>query len=114
MLYGGFSLGAIYGEAIVRAEAALFPRAVLIEGGLDGWTAATARAFVAKGGRALVFGCGSKWCGKKAEARAKLVRAAGATAAVVTIPDMGHGYGGAFPGAARPALAEMMKGVTGW
>ena len=114
ILYGGFSLGAIYGEAIVRAEPALFPRAVLIEGGLDGWTAATARAFVAKGGRGVLFGCGSAACGKRAEGRAKLLRAAGATAAVVTIPDLGHGYGGAFPDAARPALAEMMRGVPGW
>jgi predicted esterase len=113
-LYGGFSLGAIYGEAIVRAETARFPRAVLIEGGLSGWSAASAAAFVKKGGRGVLFGCGSKACGKRAEGKAALLRAAGAYAAVVTIPTMGHGYGGELPVVARPSLAALVAGAAGW
>ncbi len=65
-VYVGFSQGAIMGAPMIVAHAARFPRLVLIEGGYEYWSRATARKFARNGGKRVLFVCGTKWCNDRA------------------------------------------------
>jgi len=77
MLYTGFSLGAILGAWLIAHEPARYPRAVLIEGGEDRFSAATAAAFAHGGGQRVLFACGLKSRMPPASVAAKLLERAG-------------------------------------
>jgi predicted esterase len=62
LLFIGFSLGAIYGVPLIQKFPERFPRAVLIEGGLGAWSAASAKRYVKGGGQRLLIACGQLDC----------------------------------------------------
>lgn len=106
ILYTGFSLGAIHGVGIVASDAARFPRAVLVEGGHDGWTAARAKAYAAAGGKRVLFACGQRGCKNDAATAAQRLKREGVETDVVFGGEVGHTYDG-------PVAAEVAR-VWDW
>ncbi len=119
VLYTGFSLGAIMGSAIAARRAALFPRLVLVEGGHDKWTPATAKAFADGGGQRVLFVCAQAGCGAAAAAAAARLDKAGVLARVARSKEAGHRYdgpvaeetrrGAGLAGRRRPALVSAAR-----
>jgi hypothetical protein len=114
MLYAGFSLGAILGVPIVARDPSRFPRAVLVEGGHDAWTAAVARTYGTRGGRRVLFACGQPGCVVDAKpAAARLVEASVETRTVLG-PGVGHGYGGPVAAEVASALGWLLDDDALW
>jgi predicted esterase len=88
-LLAGFSLGATEAALLAQSDTERFPRVAVLEGGLDVWFGATIRAFAARGGRRVLFGCGSAWCTPSARGAAGRIDGAGIGARVV-FADVGH------------------------
>jgi dienelactone hydrolase len=105
-LYTGFSLGAIMGVSIAARAPLRYPRLVLIEGGHDRWTHASAAAFVKGGGQRVLFVCSQAWCESDARLAGSRLRAAGGAVKVVRGRDVGHSYSG--------PVAEETKRALGW
>ncbi|XXX77965.1 hypothetical protein WMF30_04225 [Sorangium sp. So ce134] len=114
VLYTGFSLGAIMGSAIAARRAALFPRLVLVEGGHDKWTPATARAFADGGGQRVLFVCAQAGCGAAAKAAAARLEKAGVLTRVVRSEEAGHRYDGPVAEETRRALGWAIEGDARW
>ncbi|WP_437648024.1 hypothetical protein [Sorangium sp. So ce362] len=114
VLYTGFSLGAIMGSAIAARRPALFPRLVLVEGGHDKWTQATARAFADGGGQRVLFVCAQAGCGAAAKAAAARLEKAGVLTRVVRSKEAGHRYDGPVAEETRRALGWALEGDTRW
>jgi len=102
LLYTGFSLGAIHGVGIVAGDGQTFPRAVLVEGGHDGWTAARAKAFAAAGGKRVLFACGQRACKADAAQARKNLKREGVETELVYGGEVGHTYDG-------PVAAEISR-----
>ena len=96
IVYAGFSLGAIMGVAIAaRAKhPGRYATMVLVEGGHDRWTPATARAFAGAGGKRVLFGCGQASCLLDAKRAAGHLERAAVATKIVGVKDAGHDYGG--------------------
>jgi pimeloyl-ACP methyl ester carboxylesterase len=105
-LYTGFSLGAIMGVHIAARNPAEYPRLLLVEGGHEEWTPASAAAFAKGGGRRVLFVCSQAWCENAARVAERRLLAAGVAARVVRGPDVGHRYDG--------PTAETTKRVLSW
>ncbi|WP_437984146.1 hypothetical protein [Sorangium sp. So ce117] len=114
VLYTGFSLGAIMGSAIAARRAALFPRLVLVEGGHDKWTPATAKAFADGGGQRVLFVCAQAGCGGAAAAAAARLEKAGVLARVARSKEAGHRYDGPVAEETRRALDWLIDGDPRW
>lgn len=119
MLYTGFSLGAILGATIVARDPARFPRAVLIEGGEDKWTAASAAAYARGGGQRVLFACGLRGRYLVAQGTAAMLQRAGlgARAELGKLPDAGqfiHWYNGPIAELTRDALPWLLEGDRRW
>ncbi|WP_437798628.1 hypothetical protein [Sorangium sp. So ce693] len=114
VLYTGFSLGAIMGSAIAARRAALFPRLVLVEGGHDKWTPATAKAFADGGGQRVLFVCAQAGCGAAAAAAAARLDKAGVLARVARSKEAGHRYDGPVAEETRRALDWLIDGDPRW
>jgi hypothetical protein len=102
LLYTGFSLGAIHGVGIVASDGNLYPRAVLIEGGHDGWTAARAKAYAAAGGKRVLFACGQRACKTDAATAQMNLHREGIETELVYGGEVGHTYDG-------PVAAEIAR-----
>jgi predicted esterase len=102
LLYTGFSLGAIHGVGIVAGDGNRYPRAVLVEGGHDGWTAARAKSYAAAGGKRILFACGQRACKNAAAAAQKRLEREGIESKVVHGGEVGHTYDG-------PVAAEVTR-----
>jgi hypothetical protein len=118
-MYVGFSLGAILGAWIVAHDPARFPRAVLIEGGEDRWTDASARAFARGGGQRVLFACGLRGRVPGAQQAAAILGRAGVDAHVVLarLPDAGqfiHWYNGPVADEQRAQLGWLVEGDARW
>ncbi|WP_438018053.1 hypothetical protein WMF18_02770 [Sorangium sp. So ce315] len=113
-LYTGFSLGAIMGSAIAARRAALFPRLVLVEGGHDRWTSATAKAFADGGGQRVLFVCAQAGCGAAAAAAAARLEKAGVQTRVVRSKEAGHRYDGPVAEETQRALGWVLAGDPRW
>ncbi|MGK3974641.1 hypothetical protein WMF38_23375 [Sorangium sp. So ce118] len=113
-LYTGFSLGAIMGSAIAARRAALFPRLVLVEGGHDKWTPATAKAFAEGGGQRVLFVCAQAGCGAAASAAAARLEKAGVLTRVVRGKEAGHRYDGPVAEETQRALGWILEGDPRW
>ncbi len=72
--YVAYSQGATMGALAIQVAASPIPNLLLIEGGVDGWTAQRSRAFARAGGRRVYFACGTQSCNTKAKAKAAAVR----------------------------------------
>jgi predicted esterase len=94
VLYTGFSLGAIHGVGIVASDGGRYPRAVLVEGGHEGWTAARAKAYAAAGGKRVLFACGQRACKTDAALARKNLQREGVETELVFGGEVGHTYDG--------------------
>jgi hypothetical protein len=92
-LYAGFSQGASMGSLVVGKHADDLPYAVLIEG-FERWNIALGRAFAARGGKAVLFACGSRECNEAADASTHWLQRAGVRARAVHAAGAGHTSGG--------------------
>ena len=109
-LYTGFSLGAIMGVSIAVRAPAQVPRLVLIEGGHDKWTPASAAAFAAGGGKRVLFVCSQASCELDAKRARRSLDAAGVAARVVRGRDVGHRYDGPTADETKRALSWVLEG----
>ena len=119
MLYTGFSWGAILGVAIITREPSRFPRAVLIEGGEDKWTAALATKYAKGGGQRVLFACGLRGRLFVAQQTASMLEHAGigARAVLGKLPDAGqfiHWYSGPIAEETRAAEPWLLEGDGRW
>jgi hypothetical protein len=119
MLYTGFSLGAILGAWLIAHEPMRYPRAVLIEGGEDKFSAATAAAFARGGGQRVLFACGLKGRMPAALLAAKLLGRAGVQSRAVLgkLPDTGqfmHWYNGPVADETKGQLDWLFEGDERW
>lgn len=103
IVYTGFSLGAIYGKLIVRKNGERFPRAVFVEGGYEGWSTPTARAYAKAGGKRVLFACGQNACVHAGKQIAKVFEKEGIETRLVSGGNIGHTYDGPV---ARAIVAE--------
>jgi pimeloyl-ACP methyl ester carboxylesterase len=110
VLYTGFSLGAIMGVSIIARDPALFPRAVLVEGGHDKWTPKIAAEYVRGGGVRVLFACGQAGCPATAKRPAALLEKEGAAAKIVQGKGAGHSYDGAVAREVKAALPWVVEG----
>lgn len=107
----GFSLGAIYAARFAVADPRKYPRLYLVEGSQKVWTRANIRRFGRGGGKAVLFGCGQRWCGAASRRICKSLRRHGVSCAEVTVPRLGHGYGRPLTTLARPLFSRMILGA---
>jgi hypothetical protein len=113
-LYVGFSLGSHLGVALTSQRPSHFPRVILVEGGHDRWTSATANAFTAGGGLRVLFACGQLACAEAARPKAALLEAAGAAARVILAENAGHRSDGPVAALTRDALPWLLEGDPRW
>lgn len=100
-IFTAFSLGAILGVHLLKKPQNPFQRAVLIEGGYEGWGVAGARAFARTGGSNVLFGCGQTACVHAAKRVTRLFGEGPVSAEVVSGGNVGHTYDGSVAEAVR-------------
>lgn len=110
LLYIGFSQGAIFGAPLIIENAARFPRAILVEGGHDAWTAEGAARYARGGGKRVLFACGRAGCQVSAARAAARLNQAGVPSRVVYAPDQGHTYDAGVQAAIAAAFAWVIEG----
>jgi dienelactone hydrolase len=110
VLYTGFSLGAITGVSIAGRDPALFPRAILVEGGHDKWTPAAVSAYAKGGGLRVLFACGQPGCVAAAKRPASLLEKAGVAARIEHGKGVGHSYDGAVAAEVKRAFQWVVEG----
>jgi hypothetical protein len=113
-VYAGFSQGAIMGVPILSRNAAKFPRAVLIEGGYDRWSADFVRLYSKGGGDRVLFACGQPLCARAAERSAKALGKGDVEALVVHGEGEGHSYFGKVADQVRRAFAWVVASDPRW
>jgi poly(3-hydroxybutyrate) depolymerase len=109
----GFSLGATEIGQIALGDPGRFSRVAPLEGGWGVWTAATAQVFSAKGGRRVLFGCGSTWCTAPAKAAAARLERGGVEARVAYAP-VGHTNDRPLQEALMRELGWFLEGDARW
>jgi hypothetical protein len=119
MLYTGFSLGAILGVSVIVREPARFPRAVLIEGGEDKWTAVLAAKYAHGGGKRVLFACGLRFRVPAASKAAAMLERAGVSSRVVLgklqdKPEFIHWYNGPIADETRAQEPWLFEGDSRW
>jgi hypothetical protein len=83
----GFENAADHAAHIAREEPAFFARVVLVNGGVEAWSATHSSLFGQRGGNKLLFVCSSQTCVNAAELHIVFTRRAGADAHVVFAGD---------------------------
>ncbi|MEQ9322073.1 MAG: hypothetical protein RIF41_23090, partial [Polyangiaceae bacterium] len=78
------------------------------------WTGARARAFVAGGGKRVLFLCGQTPCRVTAEHLGKELEKLGVAVRVATSPGLGHTYGGPMTELARTELVWLVADDPRW
>jgi hypothetical protein len=94
MLFTGFSLGAILGRHILLKHAKRFPRAVLTEGGYEGWSIGHAKRYREAGGERVLFACGQYACKHASTQAARVLEKQQISARVADGGNIGHTYDG--------------------
>jgi hypothetical protein len=87
---------------------------VLVEGGVEEWTAQSARAFKEGGGRRVVFACGRRVCTDAARRSAALLARAGVESRLVDRSGAGHTYGGAVREGVAESFPWVVAGDARW
>lgn len=108
-LYAGFSQGASMGSLVIGKHADELPYAVLIEG-FERWNIALGRAFAARGGKAVLFVCGSRECRNAAESSTLWLQRAGVRARAVHAAGAGHTPGGQVESLVEANLPWLLTG----
>lgn len=106
VIYAGFSLGAILGADYLRRGRPV-SLAILLEDAEDRWSPTLLRAFVARGGRGVLFGCGTPGCVRIARRITARLRSSGVAAGVVDGRPAGHTYWGPMLTALRGAFPHL-------
>jgi predicted esterase len=109
-VYSGYSQGATMGALMISGHGDRFPRLLLVEGGVEGWTLSRAKQFQAAGGRRALFACGTPHCEKHARAVSDILQKAGVEATVVADVHAGHTYGGTVAEAVHGAFDALVAG----
>jgi predicted esterase len=112
-LVAGFSLGATEIGRIALAVPARYPRVALVEGGDGVWSAARVASFSSRGGRRVLFGCGSPWCVPLAKQAAASLAKGRIEARRVFAP-VGHTTDRPLQEALRSELAWFVDGDPRW
>jgi predicted esterase len=113
-IYAGFSQGASMGALVFASAPTPFAAAVLIEGGAEEWSPASARAFKQGGGRRVLFACGRRTCATAARRSASFLERAGVETRVVDATGAGHTYGGAVREGVAHALPFLFGDDPRW
>jgi predicted esterase len=109
-VYVGFSQGASMGALMLGHEPGRFARAVLVEGGVDEWSAASMAAFRGGGGARVALACGQTSCADRAPAMAKRLGRAGIEARAVRDLRSGHALAGPLAAEVARAFAWVVEG----
>jgi predicted esterase len=108
-VFAGFSQGATYAEPLLRKHAALFPIAILAEGGYRTMSSPSfAAAYRAAGGRRVVVVCGNPSCFVTARGAKKVLERAGLEALVVGDEKAGHNLNGLMQQALQAAWPKIV------
>ena len=91
-------------------DPALFPRAILVEGGNEKWTPGAITAYAKAGGQRLLIACGQPSCVATARHPASLLDKAGVPTRVVHGKGVGHGYTGAVADEIKTAFSWLVEG----
>ena len=109
----GFSLGATQAAQLALEDPRRFSRVAQIEGGDGVWTATNIRLFSTRGGRRVLFGCGSSWCIPVAKAAAERLKK-GAVDSRVVYANVGHTTDRPLQEAIMRDLAWFLDGDVRW
>lgn len=113
-VYAGFSQGAIMGAPVMPEYGNEFPTLALIEGGFQYWSPARARRFAERGGRRVLFACGTTWCANGARAPAEWLEAHGVKVRIEYAEGAGHTAGGEVMKRTEGALPWLLEGDRNW
>lgn len=108
VIYAGYSLGAILGVDYLRRGRPVSV-AVLTEDAVDRWAPSLVRAFLARGGRGVLFGCGGPGCARVGRRVSARLRASGIAADVAYGGPAGHVYWGPVLTALRGAYPRLVE-----
>ena len=114
IVFTGFSLGAILGRHLLSAHADTFTRAVLVEGGYEGWSIGFAKRFHAGGGERVLFACGQTACRYAGKAAARSAEKADVGAKVTFGGNVGHTYDGVVAQGVKDELGWLTEGDERW
>ena len=109
----GFSLGATQAAQLALDDPRRFSRVAQVEGGDGVWTAPNIRLFSTRGGRRVLFGCGSRWCIPPAKAAAERLKK-GAVDARVVYANVGHTTDRPLQEAIMGELSWFLDGDARW
>ena len=112
-IYAGFSQGASMGSLIVGKTADELSYAVLIEG-FERWNIPLGRAFARRGGKGVLFVCGSRECAKTANASTSSLQRAGLRARAVYAQGAGHTSMGPVQALVASNLPWLLAGDAAW
>ena len=112
-MYVGFSQGASMGSLIVGKHANELPYVVLIEG-FERWNVALGRAFGQRGGKAVLFACGSRECAVAADVSTRALLQAGPRARAAYAQGAGHTPSGQVEALVASNLAWILAGDAAW
>jgi predicted esterase len=112
-IYAGFSQGASMGALIVDRHAAELPYVVLIEG-FQQWNVLLGRAFAKRGGKAVLFACGTRECANTAEASVQALQRAGPRARAEYATGAGHTPAGQVEGLVASGLPWLLEDDAAW
>jgi predicted esterase len=112
-IYAGFSQGASMGSLVVATQAQQLPYVILIEG-FEQWNIALGRSFERKGGKGVLFACGTAQCATKAEKSQLALSKTGLRARAKHAVGAGHTPLGAVQQAVAENLAWLVEGDTRW
>jgi predicted esterase len=109
-VYVGYSQGASMGVLAVANHGDLWPRLALVEGGYDDWTSSLARSYKSRGGRRVLFVCGTEHCRKSASQAVTTLTRAGVAARLLMAPNGGHRPDGPVAVRVREGLDWLLDG----
>jgi predicted esterase len=112
-IYAGFSQGASMGSLVVTTQAQQLPYVILIEG-FEQWNVALGRSFERKGGKGVLFACGTAQCATKAEKSQLALRNTTLRARARHAPGAGHTPLGPVQQAVTENLAWLVEGDALW
>lgn len=107
-VYVAYSQGATMGALALQDDAEI-PNLLLVEGGVDGWSATRSRRFAQKGGRRVYFACGTRSCHNKAKSAAVQLERANVEVRVHHAEGAGHTPGGKVGGLAQAGLLWLLE-----
>lgn len=112
-IYAGFSQGASMGSLIVARHANDFPYVILVEGFVQ-LNVALGRSFVARGGQAVLFACGTRECAKAADVSSQAFGRAGLRARVEHAVGAGHTASGQVEALVAANLPWLLAEDASW